>query len=315
MLSQMQKVRAAFTLVELLVVIAIIGILAALLLPAIQAAREAGRRSECQNHLKQIGLAILNYHDTQKTFPMGRERTDQFGVSWAFRLLPQLEESAVYASRDATRHVDDPKNIRAMRTPIQVYACPSRRAAAADRNFDNNDAAPLVLDAAALGDYASNAGYDVLAGMVPGTSDFLPPSQIDMRITGPIFSGSQISGKRVTDGLSSTLAVGERHIPPADATKPSNMQEYWQGDTAFFAGDRQPTIFRGTRYGLATGPYDIAVKATEDPLVPLERFGGSHPGVVMFAYLDGHVAPLEIGIELEILQGFSTIAGGEVTKE
>ncbi len=315
MLSHVQKERAAFTLVELLVVIAIIGILVSLLLPAIQAASEAGRRAECQNHLKQLGLAILSYHDAQKTFPMGRERTDQFGVSWAFRLLPQLEESAVYASRDTTKRVDDPKNIRAMRTPIRVYACPSRRAAAADRNFDNNDAAPLVTDAATLGDYAANAGFDVLAGMIPGTSDFLPPSQIDMRYTGPIFSGSQISGKRVTDGLSSTLAVGERHIPPPDATQPANMQEYWQGDTAFFSGDRQPTIFRGTRYGLAAGPYDIAIKAGEDPLVPLERFGGPHPGVVMFAYLDGHVVPLEIGIEIGILQGLSTVAGGEVNQE
>ena len=143
--------RAGFTLVELLVVIAIIGILIALLLPAIQAARESARRNECQNHLKQIGLAIQNYHDTQKAFPMGRERTDQFGVSWAFRLLPQMEEAAIYASRDKTKRVDDAANDAAMRTPIQVYACPSRRPAAADRNFDNNDTPPLP-DGAGSGD-------------------------------------------------------------------------------------------------------------------------------------------------------------------
>ena len=142
-ISHAEGHRAGFTLVELLVVIAIIGVLVALLLPAIQAARESARRTECQNHLKQIGLAIQTYHDTQKAFPMGRDRTDQLGVSWAFRLLPQIEESAIYASRDKTKRVDDAANDAAMRTPIQVYACPSRRPAAADRNFDNNDTPPL----------------------------------------------------------------------------------------------------------------------------------------------------------------------------
>src|SRR5262249_13366080 len=157
----------------------IIGILVALLLPAVQAAREAGRRSECQNHLKQIGLAILNYHDTHKAFPMGRERVEQYGVSWAFRLLPQLEESAIYSSRDKTRRVDDPVNIHAMRTPLPIYACPSRRAAAADRNFDNDDLAPLpaAVAVATLGDYAGNAGIDVTTGM--GSNGLISPLPID----------------------------------------------------------------------------------------------------------------------------------------
>jgi prepilin-type N-terminal cleavage/methylation domain-containing protein/prepilin-type processing-associated H-X9-DG protein len=305
--------RIAFTLVELLVVIAIIGILVALLLPAIQSAREAARRSECQNHLKQIGLALLNYEDAQKAFPMGRERTDQKGVSWAFRLLPQLEETAIYASRDKTKFVDDDANDRAMRTPVQVYACPSRRTAAADRDFDNNDAPPVVSGAAALGDYAANAGHQYTTGLASaaGVAEILSSDAVDTSVAGPMFTGSRISARRVTDGLSKTLAVGERHIPPADNNGPDNMQEYRQGDTAFLAGDQPRTIFRGSDYGLANGPYDNTVKPGEDPLVPSEKFGGPHPGVVMFAFLDGHVTPLTVDIDLTTLQALSTIAGGE----
>ena len=147
-----------FTLVELLVVIAIIGVLVALLLPAIQAAREAARRSECMNHLKQMGLAIQNHHDAKQHFPVGRNGRNQMSVSWAYFILPQIEEPAMYDAYDDIVRVDDEKNARTMRTPIAVYACPSRRSPAADRNFDNNEEPPAVLAAASLGDYAANAG-------------------------------------------------------------------------------------------------------------------------------------------------------------
>ena len=95
---------SAFTLVEVLVVIAIIGILVALLLPAIQAARESARRSECQNHVKQIVLAVQTHHDTKKWFPTGRDKPDQFGVSWAFQLLPQIEEMALFTAFNHQAH-------------------------------------------------------------------------------------------------------------------------------------------------------------------------------------------------------------------
>ena len=95
---------------------AIIGILVALLLPAIQAAREAARRTECTNHLKQIGIALQVYHDTAKAFPMGRDRSNELGTSWAFRILPQLEEQAVYSAFVAGKAVYDDANSTAMRT-------------------------------------------------------------------------------------------------------------------------------------------------------------------------------------------------------
>src|SRR5437763_1590511 len=162
--------RTGFTLVEVLVVIAIIGILVAFLLPAIQAAREAARRNQCQNNLKQIGIAIQNHHDTRKAFPMGRNGFNQMAVSWAFFLLPYMEETAIYNSWDPKNFVDKPSNIQAMRTPIETYACASRRRAAADRNFDNNNAAPPPddLGVATLADYSANAGIKLMIGM---TSD------------------------------------------------------------------------------------------------------------------------------------------------
>src|SRR5690606_39193423 len=132
------------TLVELLVVIAIIGVLVALLLPAIQAAREAARRNQCVNNLKQMGIALQMHHDAKKNFPAGRTNTNAgpgtatspLGVSWAFGLLPYMEQNTIYDSLVNTARVDDALNSLAMRSPVSVFYCPSRRNPIADRDFD-----------------------------------------------------------------------------------------------------------------------------------------------------------------------------------
>lgn len=271
--------RPAFTLVELLVVIAIIGVLVALLLPAVQAARESARRSQCTTQLREIGLAVQNYHDRQGHFPTGRDGVDQFALSWAFHVLPHLEESAIHDALVPTERVDAEANAAAMRSPISVYACPSRRPPASDRDFDNNDAPPLVRDAATLGDYAANAGLEENIGME--NNDFAN-GQIDLTLAGPMFSGSKIRAAQVTDGLSKTLAVGERHLPPIDPDWEEDRIHFIQGDTCFLAGDRIESILRGTEDGLADGPND------DDN----EVFGGEHPGVTLFVFLDGHAEAL-----------------------
>ncbi len=153
---------AAFTLIELLVVIAIIGVLVGLLLPAVQQAREAGRRVSCGNHLKQVGLAVALAADIQKQFPAGRLTRDPYDVSWAFRLLPFLEEQAVFDARNPDHTVPcwDASNATAFRTPVATFYCASRRQPAADRNFDNNNSTPVsgTTGIAAGGDYAACGG-------------------------------------------------------------------------------------------------------------------------------------------------------------
>ncbi|MEX0613981.1 MAG: DUF1559 domain-containing protein, partial [Pirellulales bacterium] len=294
-----------FTLVELLVVIAIIGTLVALLLPAIQAARESARRSQCMNNLKQIGDAIQIYHDVKKQFPMGRNGRDQYTVSWAYYLLPQIEEQSLYDAYNENKRVDDPVNAPTMRTPIAIYACPSRRPPAADRNFDDNDDPPTpdMQGVASLGDYAANAGIEEDTGLE--AEDYIGPGVIDVTDAGPIFTGSNISARRVLDGLSKTLAVGEKHIRPIEPDWDEVMIHFEQGDTAFLAGDHIFSILRCTEEGLATGPDD-----DED-----EKFGGPHPGVTLFVFLDAHVEAISNDIEIEALEGLSTIGGGEIVQQ
>jgi type II secretory pathway pseudopilin PulG len=288
--------------VELLVVIAIIGILVALLLPAIQSAREAARRAQCTNQLKQFGIALQTFHDAKKQFPTGRNRRDQMAVSWAYYILPQIEEQAIYDALDETLRVDDDLNARAMRTPIEIYACPSRRPAAADRNFDDNDAPPAEAKRgiASLGDYAANAGLEFDTGQEQ--EDFVAPGEIDIAKAGPIFLGSKIPARRVIDGLSKTLAVGERHVPPVNSLWPEETIHYEQGDTAFLAGDHPETIFGESENGLAESVDDESN----------QKFGGPHTGVTLFVYLDGHVSGTRNSIEVETLEALSTIGGEEV---
>src|ERR1044071_4083195 len=120
---------SGFTLVELLVVIAIIGVLVALLLPAVQMAREAARRMQCSNNLKQIGRALHNHHDAIKVFPPGQIHTSTSGepytTTWGIELLPYLEQANLQARYDKTQLPTTANNVLVLQTRIKSYICPS----------------------------------------------------------------------------------------------------------------------------------------------------------------------------------------------
>ncbi len=286
---------AGFTLVELLVVIAIIGTLVGLLLPAVQSAREAGRRMSCTNNLKQVGLAIATYTDARRAFPSGRNTRDNLGVSWSFRLLPFMEQNTIHDAYVSTARAEDPQNAVAMRSPVPTFFCASRRAPCKDRNFDNNNnpPSPDMQGVAAGGDYAANAGSYFNYAIVEGAT-------LDPKRAGPIFTFSNIKPQQVTDGLSKTFAIGERHIPPPNPEDAPAVVQYGQGDTAFFPADTPHTQFRDTSRGLADGPTDTSNL----------KFGSLHPGICNFVFLDGHVEAIPVETERTLLRWYCTIGDG-----
>lgn len=294
--SAVSRFRVGFTLVELLVVIAIIAMLVTLLLPAVQSAREAARRTQCTNNLRQVGLAVLIYADTTNgVLPMGRDDTEHFALSWAFRLLPGLEEQGVYDSHVPEAMVEDPRNAAAMRTPVAVFVCPTRRAPDANRDFDNNDSATRTRGVAAPGDYCANAGPFAQYG----NNDERNPSE-----SGAIYTHSQVKLRQVEDGTSTTLVVGERYIPSLNAISPrKGFEHYDLGDTAFFSGDNPWTIFGATASGFPSGEYDSAI----------DKFGSDHDGnMALFVFLDNHVQPLNYSISATVLHSLGVIADGAV---
>jgi prepilin-type N-terminal cleavage/methylation domain-containing protein len=286
-----RSTRWGFTLVELLVVIAIIATLIGLLLPAVQSARESARRTQCANHLRQLGLAIMAHESGRKIFPTGRLSREPDGYGWTFRLLPYLEEQAIFDAWVPDVPVYDVRNAKAMRSAVAGYYCPSRRGPAADRNFDNNNQRPPVLGVAAGGDYAASAGSWFMYASESGIPDG--------KKAGPIFTFSKVKAGHVSDGMSKTFAIGERHIPPSDPSW-GDMAQRWQGDTALFPSDTPDVLFRDVYRGLAAAPDDRSPR----------KFGSRHADVVQFVFLDAHVEPIATDTDREVLLRYALIGDG-----
>ncbi|MCC6124277.1 MAG: DUF1559 domain-containing protein [Pirellulales bacterium] len=232
--------RDGFTLVELLVVIAIIGILIALLLPAIQAAREAARRMECQNHLKQIGLATLAFVDSQKKFPSGgygywwAPHPDRgLGInqtgSWMFSILPFMEAKGMtkYGVGVGMNNMTDTRllqgNKMLLESPLSTLYCPTRRAplaysvAGSTINFIHTPKICATLTVSARTDYAGNSGDVIYSTFGSGPSG-LPPTGYSFpdpkNCSGVIFVHCQFKLVDILDGTSKTYLAAEKFINP-----------------------------------------------------------------------------------------------------
>lgn len=312
----MRKSRA-FTLVELLVVIAIIGILIALLLPAVQAAREAARRSQCTNNLKQLGLAMHNYHDVHKSFPYGH-RTEATGDTkrrdcWYQRILRFIEQSS-YA--DMYEAFDDPyENEYIHRMPESVAGinvdgmmCPSdpstpaRGGGGSDRGFQ--------------GSYAVCAG----GGVLSGTTLDMSVARVD---PGGMFGRNTDFGFRhCLDGSSNTLLASEGIIRGSRGGSWGGLGGYWggapHGAFAFSSAEPPNTTIPDRPYSCksTTWPRSPCENGNADGLPGRWNFARSyHPGGVNAALVDGSVRFVSETVNRITWQNAGNRADGNVLGE
>ncbi len=294
--------KRGFTLVELLVVIAIIGILIALLLPAVQAAREAARRASCSNNLKQIGLGLHMYHDTFKQLPPGwwgfdpnTGAPDWFGLpgwAWSSTILPYMEQTAVY---DGLVHfelpITDPANDDARVLPIAIFRCPSD---VAPPTFPLQDASGAGAPCHGSPPFPVELATNNYVGMF-GTVDFhLVCPGTDCVGNGVFVLNRGMRFADIRDGLSNTLAVGERSSELAPST--------WVGVVT--CGEHAPARVCGVS--------SYPPNSEEQPAHYFHNFSSRHPSGTQFLAADGSVKLISETIDEGTYHALSTRAAGDV---
>lgn len=291
---------SGFTLIELLVVVAIIAVLIALLLPAVQQAREAARRTQCKNNLKQIGLALQNYHDAHQTLPPGYvSRWDASGNDtgpgwgWAAFLLPQIEQTNLYNQIQFTLLIEDPTNANVRIMPLAPHLCPT------DPNQQTWTAKKYDLSGNMLATICELASANYVA--VFGTAE--PGVDGD----GAFFRNSRIRIADITDGTSQTMCVGERsfrlgpttwtgvattaNLYPEQGSMALNILNNASGMTLGHTGDQN---LPNARYSLQN------------------QFSSLHTGGAYFLFADGRVTFLSQAMDYGVYKALSTRQGSEI---
>jgi prepilin-type N-terminal cleavage/methylation domain-containing protein/prepilin-type processing-associated H-X9-DG protein len=305
--------RKAFTLVELLVVIAIIGLLIALLLPAIQTAREAARRTQCTNNLRQFGLALQNFESGRRHYPAGYHATMPYsdgatdtspGWGWGATILPLVEEAAVFKRINFGLPVEDPSNSPAVRSLIPLFRCPTDLMP--DSPFSVTDSFGSPSATAAPSSYAASCGGD--------------ESDVEaLTGAGIFFRNSQVKASQIRDGTSKTILAGERGWCVTNGI--------WAGainKSVCLRGELNPCP--GAKSGSGPAPTLVLAhshlnNATSDTDGGLDDFSSRHPDGSNFVFADGsvHFLPSVIGDNADgsytpdslIFQAMGTRAGGE----
>lgn len=318
------QVRRGFTLVELLVVIAIIGILIALLLPAVQAAREAARRSQCTNNLKQIGLAMQNHLSAKKAFPPGRVGTDsrtefpcpqppmqsieRNGTSGFVELLPYMEGSQMYALvhyelgglfnfTASTSHNTDQKQVANARP--SAFVCPSSRAEAKCGECQTNAGFSTSEKEAATGTYAlchGTYGPGVIPPVTPTPANDVS-AQTTCGNTGMFVYALRRRARQITDGLSKTFAAGEIKDPHT-----------LHGYSLWAYGSRHESSLRTARNLLNETPGKGTTRHESWGSDYNGAFGSDHSGGANFVFGDGHVEFVSDNVSFPLYQEMATIA-------
>jgi len=258
--------RRGFTLIELLVVIAIIGILVGLLLPAVQAAREAARRMQCSNNLRQLGVAMHNYHDSMGSFPPGFMAVNHLGQvkggwGWTVFLMPFIEQSPLRDQLSPPRYklsqvVEDPVLLAMLQMQISLFRCPSSTMAKL-REF-HGPGSQMV----ATGNYTCCRGFYNLRG----------PMHLKRDNNGIFYARSATRIAGITDGTSNTIALGERTVFPANANDPKKWPS-WCGPGGLGIGS---TVSSSVSYPL-------------NHPTTIHGFSSQHPGGANFCFADGSV--------------------------
>jgi prepilin-type N-terminal cleavage/methylation domain-containing protein len=334
--------RRAFTLVELLVVIAIIGILIALLLPAVQAARESARRLQCVNNLKQIGLALLVYHETHRTFPpggaymndapggvyIGNPHTGDQGwksdsAGWTTLILPYIEQAALYDQFDFSRRYLETPNTVAATKPVETYFCPSQteyRWSLDPRFYVRERVAVNQFTKRWVETKQATFHYQGVCGPV-GTNPLGGLYELDTRpseATGGRYSPIGTQGvlprgegrriREIVDGTSKTFMVGELSWSGAVPDEMWEQQNTISGPYLSYA--------RASGGNMATIYQSVVTPINSTGLIPADwnmvSYGSEHPGGTNFVQADGAVRFVSESVDFATYLAAASRNGSEV---